>query len=190
VPHQGATNDCAIYSLLFAHAIHHNLTVSTTHFRIDGRRGRRHVAHCILTGHLRGHNLNRHLDTGRLSEGQTEHADVLPQNYTTDLTGRDGQTLRTTTATNDTIGPSISKESHSTNTDTIHKAQRQFGPPPDRVGDYSTEPNWDKLELKEWEEAGLGLFTKARMTRNTLIGMLTGTTGSTLDKQDTSQVLD
>ena len=189
VPHQGATNDCAIYSLLFAHAIHQNLPVSTSHFSIDGRIGRRHVAHCILTGHLSGNDHNRS-DTGILSDGQSD-TKLLHQNDNIELTDRNRQPLRSSTATNiDTTCPIISKEVHSTHTDTTHNAKQQVDLLPDRVGDYSNEPNWDKVELKEWEEAGLGLFTKTRMTRNTLIGLLTGATGSTLDKQDTREVLD
>ena len=50
VPQQDATADCAIYTVLFAHALHNDIPVASTSFRINGRVGRTYVAHCLLTG--------------------------------------------------------------------------------------------------------------------------------------------
>ena len=49
VPQQGATTDCAIYTVLFAQALHNDIPVSSSAFSINGRVGRAYVAHCLLT---------------------------------------------------------------------------------------------------------------------------------------------
>ena len=43
----------------------------------------------------------------------------------------------------------------------------------ERVGDYTKELNYNKLALKEWRDAGIGLFATERVRRNTTIGELT-----------------
>ena len=142
VPQQGNTLDCAIYAMLIANALHHNIPVRADTLRIHGEYGRRHVGHCLSQGVLLP--LEGAQDRGPIDLTVQEHTAPAPASR------------------------KIQRRSEPIAYDP--PIQDSNGMPASRIGDYSSEECYTKLEIRPWGSAGLGLFTKERFVRNSLIG--------------------
>ena len=153
VPQQGHTLDCAVFAMLIAHALHYGIAVHPDTLRINGAIGRRHIAHCLLNGILHSF-------------------DGLRVSTIVDLSG---QEARVSTSTRPKRVVRAPVESYIPPNGHNGNRMRSI------IGDYRTEENYGKLEIKDWGSAGLGLFSKERLMRNTWVGCYEGSDSHSKD---------
>ena len=126
------------------------MAISTSNFRIDGRTGRQHVAHCILTGEMPVISTHHRYFQAQVLPEDTQ-ADSTDTRHRDDTIQKDTDNKHTATLS---VAPNFSSFTPSEVLPSILSVlppttQHLDGPHWDRVGDYSTEPNTSRLELKE-----------------------------------------